>query len=124
MSDASPRQAVTSSRRGKIKMRVQEAPSPLNRVIEKLATSDKPTLTIERLPDGKMRVTSASWDGEKVFLRDQVLEARWVDGTIHVARKERHPDEWDRPVEPYDPYGPGVDEEDLSEFVADNSEGV
>ena len=27
---------------------------------------------------------------------------------LHVARKERHHDEWDRPVEAYDSYGPGV----------------
>jgi hypothetical protein len=56
-----------------------------------------------------MRVTSNSWDHERVLPRDQVLEVRWVDSTLHVARKERHPDEWDRPVEPYDPYGPGLE---------------
>jgi hypothetical protein len=50
----------------------------------------------------------ASWDGEKVILRDQVLEVRNVDGRLHVARKLRHPDEWDPPYEPYDPYGPGA----------------
>jgi len=32
-----------------------------------------------------MRVTSNSWDSKRVFAR------------------ERHPDEWARPVEPYDP---------------------
>jgi glutamate mutase epsilon subunit len=31
---------------------------------------------IERQPDGKMRVTSGSWDGEKIIFRDQVLEVR------------------------------------------------
>jgi hypothetical protein len=30
--------------------------------LERLATSDKTTLVIERQPDGKMRVTSGSWD--------------------------------------------------------------
>jgi hypothetical protein len=54
-----------------------------------------------------MRVTSGSWDGEKVILRDQVLEVRNVDGRLHVARKERQ-DQWDPPIEPYDPYGPGA----------------
>jgi hypothetical protein len=34
---------------------------------------------------------------------------RNVSGRLHVARKERHPDEWDRPVEAYDPYGPGLE---------------
>jgi ATPase subunit of ABC transporter with duplicated ATPase domains len=69
---------------------------------------DKLSLIIARESDGKMRVTSASWDGEKVILRDQVLEVRNVEGRIHVARKPRHHDEWDRYVEPYDPYGPGA----------------
>jgi hypothetical protein len=49
-----------------------------------------------------------SWDHERALPRDQVLEVRCVNGTLYVARKERHPDEWDRPVAPYDPYGPAV----------------
>jgi hypothetical protein len=36
-----------------------------------------------------------------------VLELRNVDGRLHVARKERRPDEWDPPIPVYDPYGPG-----------------
>jgi hypothetical protein len=64
-------------------------------------------LTAERLPEGKKRLTSNSWVHERVFAHDQVLEVRWVSGRLHVARKERHPDEWDRPVEAYDPCGPG-----------------
>jgi hypothetical protein len=79
------------------------------KVLEKLATSDKATIVIERQPDGKMRVTSGSWDGEKVILRDQVLEVRNVDGRLHVARKPRHHDEWDPYVPPYDPYGLGCE---------------
>jgi hypothetical protein len=90
-------------------MRVQDGPFPPNRVFEKLATSDKVILTIERLPEGKMRVASASWEHERVFVRNQVLEVRWGNGTLHVARKERHADEWYVPTEPYDPYGPGVE---------------
>ena len=35
------------------------------------------------LADGLMRVTSGSWDGEKVILKDQVLEVRNVDGRLH-----------------------------------------
>jgi hypothetical protein len=41
-------------------MRVELA----DKVIEKLATSDRITIVVERQPDGKMRITSASWDGE------------------------------------------------------------
>ena len=43
------------------------------KVLERLATSDKTTIVIEKQPDGKMRVTPGSWDGEKVLLNDQVL---------------------------------------------------
>jgi hypothetical protein len=57
------------------------------------------------LPEGKMRVTSNSWDGERVLPHDQVVEVRRVNSRLHVTRKERH---WDRPTEPYDPYGPGA----------------
>ncbi|MGB9388840.1 MAG: hypothetical protein WCB70_02435 [Xanthobacteraceae bacterium] len=49
---------------------------------------------IERQPDGKLRVTSGSWDGEKVILRDQALEVRNAEGRLHRAREERQPDEW------------------------------
>ena len=38
------------------------------------------TIVIERQPDGKMRATLGSWDWEKVFLRDQVLEVGNVEG--------------------------------------------
>ena len=47
---------------------------------------------IERLVNGNMRVTSGSWDGEKVILPDHVLELRNVDGRLHIARKPRHHD--------------------------------
>lgn len=51
----------------------------LEKVLERLATSEKTTIVIARELDGKMRVTSGSWEGEKVFLKDQVLE-------VHNAR--------------------------------------
>jgi hypothetical protein len=44
-------------------------------------------------PEGKIRVTSSSWDDEKVILKDQVLEVRNVDGRLHVARKSRDHDD-------------------------------
>jgi hypothetical protein len=44
-------------------------------------------LTVERLPEGKMRVTSNSWDGEKVLFRNEVLEVAWVEGRQNVSRK-------------------------------------
>ena len=69
------------------------------KVLEKLATSYKATIVIERQADGKMRVTSGSWDGEKVILRDQVLEDRNVEVRLHIARKPRHHDERNPPIE-------------------------
>jgi hypothetical protein len=33
-----------------------------------------------------------------VILKGEVLEIRNVDGGLHIARKQRHPDEWDPPV--------------------------
>jgi hypothetical protein len=62
------------------------------KVLEKLATTEKSTLVVAREVDGKMRVTSGSWEGEKVFFKDEVLEVRNVDGRLHVARKPRHHD--------------------------------
>jgi hypothetical protein len=43
---------------------------------------------VAREIDGKMRVTSGSWEGEKVFLRDQALEVRNADGWLRVARHD------------------------------------
>jgi hypothetical protein len=73
------------------------------------ARRGKVKLVIERQPDGKMRVTSGSWDGEKIIFRDQVLEVRHAvpDARLHVARKTKAPDDWGPPYESYDPYGPG-----------------
>ena len=69
-------------------------PDSTEKVLERLATSEKTTLVCERQPDGKIRVTSGSWDHEKVILPDQVLEVRNVDGRLHIARKPRRHDEW------------------------------
>jgi hypothetical protein len=77
----------------------------LEKVIEKLATTEKTTIAIAREEGGKIRVTSGSWDGEKVILKGQVLEVRNVDGRLYVSRKARKPGEWDPPITRYDPYG-------------------
>jgi hypothetical protein len=83
------------------------------KVLEKLATSDKATIVVERQSDGKMRVTSGSWDGEKVILKDQVLEVRNVEGrppyrasrgTTTRATRRLH----------IEPYGSGVSDDGLS----------
>jgi hypothetical protein len=43
---------------------------------------------------------SGSWDGEKVFLKNQVFEVR-------------HYDEWDPPIPVCDPYGPAGSSNDF-----------
>jgi hypothetical protein len=52
------------------------------KVLEKLATGDKATIVVERQSNGKMRVTSGSWDGETVILRDQCLSRLVLVGAI------------------------------------------
>src|SRR5271156_2764645 len=42
---------------------------------------------LERLPEGKIRVTSLAWDEPKVFLAGQSLEVRNKDGVLVLARK-------------------------------------
>ena len=79
------------------------------KVLEKLATSDRVTIVVERQTDGKMLVTSGSWDREKVILNDSGAEVRNVDGRLHIDRKPRQYDEWDPYVPPSDPYGPGCE---------------
>ena len=96
----------------------------LEKVLEKLATTEKTTIAIAREVGGKIRVTSGSWDGEKVILMDEVLEVRNVDGRLYVARKAKKPDEWDAPIAAYDPYGPGTGVAGDDDFVAGDETGV
>jgi hypothetical protein len=96
-------------------MRVDER----EKILERLATSEKTTIVVERAPDGKMRVISGPWDGEKVILKDQVLEIRNVQQPVHVARKTRHHDDLDPPVEPYHPREQGQCVTDDTHFVID-----
>jgi hypothetical protein len=49
-------------------------------------------------------------------LRDQVLDVPNVDNRLHIARKPQKPDEWDAPIEPHDPYGPGAVRSNASIF--------
>ena len=46
-------------------------------------------------------------------MRDQVLELRNVEKRLHVARKPRRHNQWDLPLPPTIPYGPG------DEFIDD-----
>ena len=79
----------------------------LEKVLERMAIGDDVVLTVKRDLDGKMRATAKTWSDAKVLGRNEVIEIRNVGGQIRVARKARYHDEWDPPIEPYDPYGPG-----------------
>ena len=53
------------------------------------------TITVRRELGGKIRVTSALWEDAKAIDKHEVLEVRNVGGRLHIARKERHHNEWD-----------------------------
>ncbi|MFZ0723772.1 MAG: hypothetical protein WB772_02065 [Xanthobacteraceae bacterium] len=74
--------------------------------VEPLAVSDKCTLVLEKLAEGKIRVTSTSLVEDKVLLADKMLEVRAPEGKIPIAHKERLPDAKDPPRAPSmdDPY--------------------
>lgn len=76
-----------------------QATPPLT-AADTLALGDKLTLVIEALPDGKMRVTSASWEDARVLLPNQVLELRTMSKRVRVAKKDRLHDAGDPPVVP------------------------
>jgi len=67
------------------------------KILERLATSKKATIVIERPSEGKIRMTSGSWGQPKVVLRDQVLEIHSVDQRIHLAQKPPRHNEWGPP---------------------------
>jgi hypothetical protein len=79
-------------------------PEKHQRVLERMGVSDGLTTSVRRGLGGKIRVTSALWEDAKVIDKHEVLEVRNVDGRLHIARKPRQYDEWDPPIEPYDPY--------------------
>jgi hypothetical protein len=39
------------------------------------------------------------WESPKVILKNEVLEIRNVGGSLHIAWKVKHYDDWDPPVE-------------------------
>ena len=87
----------------------QQKPEP---VLDILALTEDTVVVVARLTDGKFKVTSKSWDEEKVVLPDQVLELRMLAGRVRVAKKARHPDSGDAPP-PVEPIGA---EGEIAEF--------
>jgi hypothetical protein len=56
---------------------------------EILLKADKVTVTFERLEDGKIRVTTTSWDDAKVILPNQVLEAAIIGKQVGLVRVDK-----------------------------------
>ena len=46
-------------------------------------------MVFERLPDGKIRVTTSSWDDAKVILPNQVLEVAIVGKQVGLVRVDK-----------------------------------
>jgi hypothetical protein len=64
----------------------------VEKVLEKLATLEKTTIVMSRDHDGKMCVTSCSWDGERVFTGDPERDVHAAARRLRVAQKPRQPD--------------------------------
>ncbi len=75
----------------------QNSQQKLGPVLDVLALTEDTVAVVTRLPEGKFKVTSKSWDAEKVVLPDQVLELRMLAGQVRVAKKARHRDSGDAP---------------------------
>jgi hypothetical protein len=65
----------------------------VEKVLEKLGTTESTTLNVKREDGGKIRVGSLLWETPKVILHGEVLEIRNVSGSLHIARKVKSPDE-------------------------------
>ena len=57
----------------------------MEKVLEKLETTESTTLALKREDGGKIRVASMPWEDARVILRDEVLVDRDVDGRLRVA---------------------------------------
>jgi hypothetical protein len=86
----------------------------MEKVLEKLGTTESTTISVSREAGDKVRVTSLLWPEPKVILKDEVLVIRNVDGRIQLARMRKHYDDWNPSYLPYDPYGPGQPVEDVT----------
>jgi uncharacterized protein len=75
-------------------------------VVETLLKSNKPTITLEALKDGKIRVNSSAWSDYLIILPDQVLEAKWESGQVTLILRPK-------PAERRSVEGP----KDFEEFV-------
>jgi hypothetical protein len=67
-------------------------PTPQSEILLK---TEKATLIVEALGDGKVRVNSSAWEDAKVIGEGEVLEIRalgWARKQVAVLRRPRTPD--------------------------------
>jgi hypothetical protein len=83
--------------------------SVLEKVLERLATSDKSTIVVERQPG--QNASDALGMGKVCFCPIRCSNCS-VGGCLHVVR------EGDPPIPAYDPYGPGDESEGLNAPVS------
>jgi hypothetical protein len=79
------------------------------KVLKKLAVTDKITLVLEHVKggkNGKIRVSATPWEDARVVVDGEVLEVRALDGQLRISVKERHYDDGDPEPVPfeYNPY--------------------
>jgi hypothetical protein len=70
----------------------------VEKVLERMRTTESTTLAFKREEGGKIRIASLLWETPKVILPGEVLEIRNVGGSLHIARKTRPHDDWHPPV--------------------------
>jgi hypothetical protein len=56
---------------------------------EGLLKADKVSVVFERIADGKIRVTTSSWDDAKVILANQVLEVATISKPVGLVRVDK-----------------------------------
>ena len=56
---------------------------------EILLKADKVSVVFERIADGKIRITTSSWDDAKVILPNQVLEVATIGKQVGLVRVDK-----------------------------------
>jgi hypothetical protein len=80
-------------------------PVNLEKVLEKLATTDKATLVFEKAPEGKVRVTASTWASEKVILKGRCLRSATSTGKCASRGKPNTTTTGTRRSSPMSPMG-------------------
>jgi hypothetical protein len=61
--------------------------------LDEIKHGDKFTVTVDRAPEGKIKVTSLSWDEPAMIYPGQVLQVRNKDNQLYAVRRPVNPDE-------------------------------